>query len=477
MNLSYSNEKLREIYDASPEFVKEIMTFGYSMKARRDRYGGAFSEQLAELKRDESLSQEEIAADQLRRLKEIVTYAGENVPYYQRLFKSIGFKPESLQSLEDIRQIPILEKETIREHKDELITRADVGGIKKTRTGGTTGKALSLVISREGYQRHNACIWYQFGLSGIRRGERMATFGSHPVAPRERTRPPFWVLDRLENELFFSTLHVNPGNLESYARALSAFKPAMVRGFPSSIYLLAQHVLETGREDIRPRVVYTSSEPLLGFQKKIIEKAFACKAYNYYAFTEAAAHIYECPSGGRHVITEGCLLEVLKPDGTPAKPGELGEFICTGFFDRAMPLIRYRIGDAGIVGKGPCSCGRNSPILCDLFGRVADSLITPEGNQIVTADIAFQDTLSVKEAQVVQEEVHSIRVKIVPRADFDHAADEKKIRDGLRSIIGPNMRIDFEFVDHIPVAENGKFKFMVSKIPGQSCDQPQRNGC
>jgi phenylacetate-CoA ligase len=249
---------------------------------------------------------------------------------------------------------------------------------------------------------------------------------------------------------------------------MADFQPALVRGYPSSIYLLALHLLETGRSDIRPKAVCTSSEPLLDFHKAAIEQAFQCKSYSYYSNTEAVAHIYECSAGSRHVVTETSLVEVIKPDGTPAQAGEMGELICTGLADRAMPLLRYRIGDTGVVGQAPCACGRNPPILSSIIGRSMDFIITPAGEHVLTPDLAFKDTFSVKEAQIIQDDVHSIHVKIVARPDYDLLKDEKKIRKGLAEQIGPDIKIDFEYVECIPRTKNGKFKFVISKIPGQS---------
>jgi len=444
--------------------MKNGIALLYSFQQRRNRFGKIFREQLEELQRNRSLSFEERTRDQFQRLKALLIYVRDNVPYYHDLFQSIGFSPESFQKFEDLRQIPLLDKETVRTEKDRLISKAKLGPIIHTHTSGTTGKALHLLLTREASQRAYACVWFHYTWAGIQRGDRIATFAGHPVARPESLKPPFWIYDPLENEMFFSSYHITPATLPFYVKALAQFRPVLIRGYPSSIYLLAMYLLQTGRDDIRPKAVFTSSETLFDFQRKAIEQAFGCKVYSYYGNTERVAHLLECQERNFHVITESCVIEILRPDGSPASFGECGELVCTGLFDRAMPLIRYRVGDMGIFSPDRCPCGINTPILKTITGRVEDVVVTPDGRHVGRLDHAFKDTLTVKEAQIVQEKLDSILVNIVPREGFG-PEDEKRILRELRLRLGEAIQIQIQKVERIPRTETGKFRFVISKVP------------
>lgn len=263
--------------------------------------------------------------------------------------------------------------------------------------------------------------------------------------------------------MIFSSQHLAPSTLSIYADTLSRFRPVVVRGYPSSIYLVALYLLEAGRTDIRPKAVFTSSETLLAFQRRAIEEAFGCRAYSYYGNTERVAHLLECQAGNFHILTESCVVEIVKENGDPAQPGESGELICTGLFDRAMPLIRYRIGDSGILGKGNCPCGLPYPFLSALTGRVEDIVVTPDGRHVGRLDHVFKDTLNVKEGQIIQEKIDSILVKIVPRDGFG-PKDEKEIVNALRLRLGPTIGIQIHKVQQIPKTRSGKFQFVISKV-------------
>ena len=276
MIFSYSQPKILLLYHRIPYGIKNGIATLYGFYHQATCFGRTFREQLAEFQNHRFWSQEKLIEDQVQRLQSLCLYAGMHVPYYRELFKSIGFDPKGLRSVEDLQQLPILDKETVREKRDFLLSQKKVGKIISTHTSGTTGKALHLKLSREANQRSYACVWFHYSWIGIQRGHRIATLAGHPVTPPENLKPPFWVYNRAKHELIFSSQHLTPSTLPHYGEVLSRFRPALVRGYPSSIYLVALYLLETGRTDIRPKAVFTSSETLLDFQRVAIEKAFGC---------------------------------------------------------------------------------------------------------------------------------------------------------------------------------------------------------
>jgi phenylacetate-CoA ligase len=216
--------------------------------------------------------------------------------------------------------------------------------------------------------------------------------------------------------------------------------------------------------------VYTSSETLHDYQRKVIEQAFGCKAYSRYGNNELVAHILQCREGHFHVVTEVCIVEVQSPDGSPAAVGEVGELVCTSLVEKALPLIRYRTGDTGIAAGGECACGLNTPILSEITGRVDDFVVTPDGRHVGRLSPCFRDTVYLKEAQIIQEDVNSILLKIVPRQGYS-SEDERMLLDALHRRLGNEIRIDVQLVDHIPRTASGKYRFVISKVPIQISNQ------
>jgi phenylacetate-CoA ligase len=462
MNFSYNNRNLLEIYFRSPKFARELFAAIYSCKVHNRRFGGVFSNQLEELQTNANLSAEERAIHQLSNLKNMLRYAGVNVPYYRALFEQIGFEPQSMQSLDDLQRIPLLERDILRTRNNDLLSQSFTGPTFIHHTSGTTGTALQFTLSMEANQRHYACVWHHYGWAGIKRGDPVATFGGHPLVDPDSNQPPFWLYDRFENDLFFSIQHISTQTAPLYVQALIDFKPAMIRGIPSFLNLIAQHMLESGKT-YRPKAIFTYSETLLDIQRKALEQAFGCSVYNFYSNGERTGHILQCQQGNLHVMTETCVVEVLRQeDSKPASAGEVGDLVITNLINQSMPLIRYKIGDTGVMADGNCSCGRETPILKNLTGRVNDFIVTCDGRQLRPIGV-FASTLNVKEAQFIQEEAGSVIVKVVPREGFK-LIDNQHIMDELRWDLGNEINIQIQIVDGIPRTKSGKFQHIVSKI-------------
>ncbi len=463
MNLSYRNRKLLYLYYRLPKFVREIFAALYSLKVRNRRFGRAFHQQMRLLQANENLSREEKTRRQVSDLKATLHYAYENVPYYRSLFDQVGFRPDDMQSIVDLKKIPLLERDIVRSKNAELHSTTFAGPKFSHRTSGTTGTALSFTLSEEANQRHYGCVWHHYGWVGMRRGDRLATFGGHPLAHPDRQKPPFWLYDAAENELYFSVQHISPKNAPYYVEQLLRFKPVIVRGIPSFLNLIAQHMIDSGIY-YTPRGVFTYSETLLDRQRKALEQVFNCTAYNFYSNGERSGHVLQCGHGKLHVLTETGVIEIVRADGSPAAAGEVGELVITNMINRAMPLIRYRIGDTGSMSQEEhCPCGRETPIIQNLTGRTNDFLVAGDGTRIRPVGV-FMGTPMVKAAQFVQEEAGSVVVKIIPREGFG-PEDEKKVAEELKAELGHSTRYQIEIVDDLPFGANGKLQHIVSKVP------------
>jgi phenylacetate-CoA ligase len=251
--------------------------------------------------------------------------------------------------------------------------------------------------------------------------------------------------------------------MPAYLKKLNSFQPELIRGYPSSVYLIACGILDNGEKKIRPKAVFTNSETLLDQQRYIIEEAFHCKVYNWYGNAEQVGNIVECEHGNLHLKQEHSYIEFLREDGSPASPGEMAEMVCTGFNNEAMPLIRYRVGDMAVFSNDSCNCGRGGIIIEKIIGRVEDIVVTPDGRHIGRLDHLFKDMLNVKEAQIIQESIESLNIHIVKRDQFNES-DMQKLREEAKLRLGNGIKINISFVNHLEREPSGKLRFVISKI-------------
>ena len=173
-------------------------------------------------------------------------------------------------------------------------------------------------------------------------------------------------------------MHLLPKNLPYYAAALEDFRPVYLCGYPSSMHVLAEYYRRAGQRPAPLKAVLTSAETLLDTQRRTIEETFRTRVFDQYGQTEMQSFWYECPAGRMHAHPLAGITEILRPDGSPAAPGEMGEIVLTGLINYAMPLIRYRVGDTARASSEKCPCGRGMPVIQEIGGRLDDFVYTRE---------------------------------------------------------------------------------------------------
>ena len=244
---------------------------------------------------------------------------------------------------------------------------------------------------------------------------------------------------------------LTPENLPAYVAAFQKFRPDFIHGYPSSLYLLGGYT---------PKALFTASESLLDFQRTAIERAFGAKVFNWYGNTEMTCNIVECAAGSLHYRLDYGVLELLT-DGT---------MIVTGLNNRAMPLIRYRVGDRAVAKDGTCSCGCAFPLIERIDGRIEDYVRTPDGRYVGRLDHLFKDAKHVREAQIVQTRLDEIVIRVVK----DNGFDEQIVLREARQRLGDAIKIRFEYVNAIERTAAGKFRFIVSQLPREQLELPNR---
>lgn len=437
--------------------------YGWSTSSKK--YGSYYKNWFDKLSKTQWLSTKELLRLQEEETLKFIEYAYKNVPYYRDLFNQMGLSPKDIVCIGDIRKIPILNKEMVRQNSERLLSET-MREKERTwvHTSGTTGKALHLALSNECFQRDYAFNWLHRSWGDVdREKDKKVTIAGHPVVPIDRMKPPFWVYNAYEKQLLFSSYHLSTNNIPYYVEKILDFQPDLIHGYPSSIYLIADYLLEHKINGIKPKCVVTASETLLGHQRNSIEKAFGCKLLMWYGNTEMVANIVECPNGNLHLKHEYSYVEFLNDNDEPVQAGHEGRMVCTGFGNYAMPLIRYEIGDVAVLMDKECSCGRGGILLERIVGRIEDYIVTPDGRLVGRLDHLFKDSLNVQEAQLVQLIPEKLTIRLVKRSGYS-IEDEKLILLEARNRLGKNIGIEFDYVSNIPRTKNGKFKFIISDV-------------
>jgi len=214
---------------------------------------------------------------------------------------------------------------------------------------------------------------------------------------------------------------------------------------------------------VYPKAIITSAETLLDYQRDIIERAFKCKVYDQYGCTEQSLFVSQCEKGTYHIHPEHGIVEIINDQGDEVKPGEMGKVVCTSFVNKAMPLIRYDLGDTAIKGDDYCVCGRKFPTIDKIYGRQDDFIHTPDGRKVGRLDPIFKGLSSIKLAQVIQTKLDEITVKLIPGQTYAHT-DGQVVQEELQKRVGSQIKINVELVKEIEKTQAGKFRAVISMI-------------
>ena len=188
------------------------------------------------------------------------------------------------------------------------------------------------------------------------------------------------------------------------------------------------------------------------------------KVFNQYSASEPSIFWCDCEHGMLHENPESGISEIVDDQDQPVSEGESGTVVSTFFGNPVMILIRYRIGDLARRGsQNLCQCGRFMPRIDMVEGRVDDILYVSERGYVGRLDPVFKGLSNIIEAQIIQEDLNQIRVKLVPDAGYNEDINQQFIKN-LRSKLGQEVRIIIETVAAIPRGPNGKFNSVISNV-------------
>src|SRR5262249_9653504 len=237
-------------------------------------------------------------------------------------------------------------------------------------------------------------------------------------------------------------------------------------GFPGSLYSLARRARAKGWN--RPlRSVVTWGDNLYPHYRKFIEDVFGARITDTYGCGEGIQIAAQCGHlNTYHLHTLDVIVECLDDDGHPVPEGRPGNLILTRLHPGPMPLIRYQVGDVGILGGDRrCDCGRGYQVMESIQGRDTDVVITPSGNRLIVHFFTgvLEHFPEIESFQVVQEKSDSIILRVVPGKNFSGETADRIVAT-LRQRGSGNLAIDVVVVDEIPLPPSGKRRFVINKI-------------
>ncbi len=408
---------------------------------------------------------EQLQALQLQRLRALLAEAGREVPYWRELFGRLGFNPEAVQRVEDLRALPLLDKATIRAHTDAMKHPRAIG-LARHNTGGSSGEPLIFFIGRERTSHDVGAKWRATRWWGVDIGDPELVVWGSPIelGAQDRVRA---LRDAALRTALLPAFAMNEQKLDAFVAEIRRRRPRMLFGYPSALSHIARHARERGvrLDDLGIRVAFVTSERLYDEQRELIAGSFGCRVANGYGGRDAGFIAHECPRGGLHITAEDIVVELVDRDGAPVPPGQPGEIVVTHLATRDFPFIRYRTGDVAVLDERRCGCGRGLPMLKEIQGRSTDFVVAADGTVMHGLALIYilRDLPGVAGFKVVQHSLQRCEVQLVEGAGFP-ADGEARIAAGFRARLGPQVQVELHRVARIEPEKSGKFRYIISHV-------------
>jgi phenylacetate-CoA ligase len=425
------------------------------------------------LRKWSSFDRDEIEKLQDQRLRELLDHAASHTEYYHTVLTNSGVITEDGDiDVENFRDIPILDKETIRSNQTDLIS-SDIESRDwyPNTSGGSTGEPVELVQDADVRDWKHAGKMFFNSWTGYTVGEpRIRLWGSERDVLKGTQSLQHRVKNFLMNEKWINTFNMSREDMFNTVHEINRVEPVQILAYVESVTELTEFIQRESLDVFSPEAIMTSAGRLDRPMRETIEEVFEAPVYDRYGSREVGDMACECPShNGLHICAPNYIIEILNEDEKPADPGEPGEVVVTSLTNYAMPLIRYKIGDMAVKSRSECDCGCSWPLLTEITGRISDTFITTDGNRIHGEYFThlFYHRDWVKRFKVIQEDYDYILIKIVASAEPE--PDElDDVREKVWEVMGGNCNVDFEFLESLSASDSGKFRYTVSKVHDDS---------
>lgn len=405
----------------------------------------------------------QIESHQLGQIRMIADHAYQKTSGYRSLFDDHGVNPADIETLADIRKLPFTGKENFRDDLEAFSFRTP--DCEYVTTGGSTGVPMGMYRDGEAFAKELASKAHQYHRVGWREGDRQIVFRGLRIDTADSIE---FAADF--SELRCSTYEFGSDRMEIYRQRAFDYGPEWIRCYPSSGYVFARYLKDSGKEFPPIKGMLCSSEQLYDFQKQLFSDVFGAEAriFVHYGHYEMAALAGFCEhTDDYHVLPQYGYVELLdKDDQLITTPGQVGEIVATSFIMRNTPFIRYRTQDLAVYKADRCEkCGRPYQTWERIEGRLQELIVTRTGRLISTSMLNMHDDSydHMKQFQFHQITRDAVTLKFIPKPSFDDSV-QRAVYHKMKDKLGEDIDLIMQRVDDIPLTKRGKHKLLVQEI-------------
>jgi phenylacetate-CoA ligase len=424
------------------------------------------TEFLKALDETQYLSPARLQAYQRRLLARLLDHARRETDFYAKRIDAVA-RADGHIDWDRWTEIPILTRAEGQDNFAALCARSlpsAAGGSSEDTSSGSTGRPFRHLTCDIQDLASGCASERFFRWHGIDPGLLTVRIRAvkHPDAAYPKgLRAIGWRAGHADSEAIDLSIGTQVGDQIEW---LQRVKPAYLASYPSNLREIARQAARDGVK-LRFDAVMTFGEMTSDDMRIAIEDYFGMPALDRYGSSEVGQISATCPALNQHVTSELVLLEIVDADGRPAPEGSIGRVIVTPFYNLAMPLIRYELGDYGVLSAEPCKCGRTLPVLEKVLGRTRNVFRFIDGTSTwpVLLSRDLQAFVPNRQFQVVQLTHTEIEFRYVPAAE-GQVNDLPALTDYMRAKLHPSVSVRLAPAENIPRSKGGKFEDYMSLV-------------
>lgn len=432
--------------------IKELFLLQVLFPLAEKIKGTSASKWLPRIQEMSTWSPEEITMWQEDKLHQFVYHAYEHTTYYKQLFDSLGIRPSDIKTKEDLSKLPIITKEIVREHHDDLIPDdLNTLNFRSDTTGGTTGVPMKYYCDENTWGYVTAAKILYWRQSGYRFGDAFIALGSSSLFSK-KTSASRRIYDKIRNEHPLNCVDMSDEKCAKYAEYIKKHRIRFLYGYATALYILTKYVADHNIS-LNIKGVFSTSEALTDNYRDLIEKTFNCRVMDYYGARDAGLACFEVQKGCYH-IGYNTIVETI--DEYEPNTGTL---LSTNILNYSFPLIRYQLGD--IIEQDNNPTEYNGQICRKVIGRTSNVIKLENGRSLSATGISMiMKEFDVKAFDFRKSGTLELTLRIKKNIGYTKE-QEALIRNTFEKYIGEDCFLNIQYVENFDCLKNGKHNYFI----------------
>ncbi len=412
------------------------------------------------LRRSLDWSPEQLEKMQVMQLRRIVYLAYNNTSGYRQLYKEAGVQPSDIQKLTDLKNLPMVNKDLLRDNiKDFTVIGS---GQRYNSTGGTTGKPFGFYLNRRIFAKEAAFMHNEWSQWGWKLGQASVVLRGSFIGSQQKIVK----YSSYTKELFFSASHLSIDNFPIFLKAYQHAKsPTFIQAYPSALSLLCDLIEQYGQNPFSFQTLFLGSENIYQWQIEKFKRYFPkASIHSWYGHAEKACFANLIPNSSLQYEVHP-LYGLAEPG--PTNDNGMNEIIATGFINTATPFIRYQTSDYALFGQKSNSELKytNSTHFEKIDGRLQEVVITKSKKFISMTSMSIHEGLfeNLSQFQFEQSTPGQLNLKVVPRSNFSEQ-DRVTLQEKLNDKFNHDIDFSIDLVDKIEKTHRGKMRYLIQNL-------------